>query len=226
MTEASIEKRFAEVIEQRRSTRHFGPDLVPEADLRKIVNAGLAAPSGYNLQPWRFVVVRDLDQRRRLREAALGQSKVEEAPVVIVACGDPCGWKNGDLEEMLRLGDTHGRAAESEAARRSITRFLGGEPGNLGGIGPDIAVWINRQVMIAFTTMMWMAEVLGYDTAPLEGFWEDKVKQVLEIPSNIRVVALLAIGHSAGPNKTHTGRFVASRLLFSNRWDEPLPSST
>jgi nitroreductase len=37
-------------------------------------------------------------------------------------------------------------------------------------------VWVNLQVMIAFTALMWTAECLGYDTAPMEGFFEDKVK--------------------------------------------------
>ncbi len=50
-----------------------------------------------------------------------------------------------------------------------------GQPaGNAMGIAPDYAIWTNRHVMIAFTTMMWMAEVLGYDTAPMEGFFETR----------------------------------------------------
>jgi nitroreductase len=58
----------------------------------------LGVPSSYNMQPWRFVVVRDPEQRKRLRMAAMNQAQVEQAPVVIVACGDFSGWKE-DLEE-------------------------------------------------------------------------------------------------------------------------------
>ena len=78
---------------------------------------------------------------------------------------------------------THG-PAEHESARRNIVKLLATVPGTLRGIGPDLAVWVNRHVMIAFTTMMWMAEVLGYDTAPMEAFQEDKVKELLEIPDS------------------------------------------
>ena len=91
-------------------------------------------------------------------------------------------------------------------------------PGTLGGIGPDLAVWVNRHVMIAFTTMMWMAEVLGYDTAPMEGFQEDKVKELLKIPDSVRVVALLAIGHRRGADKPYAGRFPMLRLVFAEEW--------
>jgi nitroreductase len=43
--------------------------------------------SGYNLQPWRFIVVRDKEHRKRLRKAAMDQEKLSEAPVVLIAVG-------------------------------------------------------------------------------------------------------------------------------------------
>src|SRR5215831_17381612 len=102
MAKVAAEKLLSEAIRERRATPSFEDVPIHSADLEKIVRAGLAAPSAYNLQPWRFVVVRDREQKKKLREAAFGQAKVEEASAVIVACGDPQGWTNGDLEEMLR----------------------------------------------------------------------------------------------------------------------------
>jgi len=219
----TAEKPLSEAIRQRRATPHFAATPVNEADLDKILWAGEEAPSGNNLQPWRFVVVRDPEQKKRLREAAMGQAKVEEAPVVIVACGDTEGWRHGDVEEMLRLGNEHGfPESGNEGARRGISKNLSGQGGTAGGTGGDINVWVNRHVMIAFTTMMWMAEVLGYDTAPMEGFWEDKVKQVLGLPDSVRVVALLAIGHREGPDKRYGGRFDRRRTVFADAWGRPL----
>src|SRR6516165_496696 len=105
MTTISGEKLLSEAIRDRRATPSFENVPIHTADLEKIVRAGLEAPSGYNLQPWRFVVVRDPEQRKRLRAAAFGQPKVEEAPVVLVACGDPEAWRgeNGDVEKMIGL---------------------------------------------------------------------------------------------------------------------------
>jgi nitroreductase len=186
----------------------------------------LEAPSGYNLQPWRFVVVRDADTRKRLKEAAMGQARVEEAPVVVVACGDPLGWKNGDLDAMLKMGNEHGfPEAGNEGARKAVSGLLDGSGGEAGGISGNTHVWINRHVMIGFTTLMWMAECLGYDTAPMEGFFEDKVKQVLNIPPQIRVVALLAIGKRKGNDKPYGGRFDSSKLVFDNQWGKGLKIS-
>lgn len=217
------ERPLSEAIRDRRATPHFESTPIPEADLKKILNAALEAPSGYNLQPWRLVVVRDPEMRKKLREAAMGQPRVEEAPVIVVACGDPLGWKKGDLEDMLRMGNQHGfPEAGNEGARKAVNGLLGGTGGEAGGISGNTHVWINRHVMIAFTTLMWMAECLGYDTAPMEGFFEDKVKQVLNIPNEVRVVALLAIGRRTGNDKPYGGRFQSSKLVFQDRWGDGL----
>ncbi|MGC2500073.1 MAG: nitroreductase family protein, partial [Acidobacteriaceae bacterium] len=74
-----MEKTLSEAIEERRATPSFDGKPIPDADLKTILEAGLRAPSGYNLQPWRFIVVRTPEQRRRLRSAAFNQAKVEEA---------------------------------------------------------------------------------------------------------------------------------------------------
>ncbi len=219
----TAEKKLSDAIQERRATQHFESTPVPDEDLERILWAGMEAPSGYNLQPWRFIVVRDPEQRRRLREAAMGQPKVEEAPVVVVACGDTDGWRKGDLEQMLRLSNQRGFPESSnDAARQAVNGLLGGKGGTAAGISQDVNIWVNRHVMIAFTTMMWMAEVLGYDTAPMEGFFEDKVKQLLGIPDSVRVVALLAIGHRQGPDKLYGGRFETEHIAFADTWGRPI----
>jgi nitroreductase len=207
------EKPLSEAIRQRRSTPSFAPDPVPERDLQTILDAGLHAPSGYNTQPWRFVVVQDTERRAELRKAAMNQRHVEEAPVVIVACGDATALEGEILEEMLRLAAEHGYGDERQHAqvRRNFPNFIE---------SLEISVWLNRQVAIALTHMMLMAEVIGYDTSILEGFWEDKVKQSLDIPESARVVAMLCVGHLRGADKPFGGRFDRSRTVFWERWGQ------
>jgi nitroreductase len=210
-----VEKPLSAAIAARRSTSSFDGTQISGDDLRKIIEAGLQAPSGYNLQPWRFVVVRNPEQRRRLRQASYNQAKVEEASVVIVACGDADGWRNGDIEEMLRLGREGGMPENyAEQAKTAIPEYLFNYP--------NLPMWLNRHVMIAFTTMMLMAEALGYDTAPMEGFEEEKVREVLRLPLSYNVVALLAIGHAKGPEKFSGGRFSMGRTVFGEEYGKPL----
>jgi nitroreductase len=210
-----MEKTLSQAIAQRRATPSFDGSPIPSEDLKKILDAGLQAPSGYNMQPWRFIVVRSEEQKRRLRAASFNQAKVEEASAVIVACGDADGWRSGDLEEMLRLGREGGMPENyAEQAKVNIPNYLSNHP--------NFAMWLNRHVMIAFTTMMLMAEVLGYDTAPMEGFEQEKVREVLKLPLSYHVVALLAIGHLKGNDKFQGGRFSPSRMVFAEEFGKPI----
>jgi len=53
-----------------------------------LIEAARLAPSAGNIQPWEFVIVRNAEIKRRLAIAALHQTFIEEAPVVIVVCAD------------------------------------------------------------------------------------------------------------------------------------------
>jgi nitroreductase len=210
-----MEKTLSQVIRERRATPSFDGSAVPDVDLQAILHAGLEAPSGYNLQPWRFVVVRTHEQKRRLRSACFNQPKVDEAGAVIVACGDADGWRKGDLDEMLRMGREGGMPENyAEQAKATIPNYLSNHP--------NLPMWLNRQVMIAFTHMMLMAEALGYDTAPMEGFEQEKVREVLKLPLSYSVVALLAIGQAKGAAKFDGGRFSMARLVFEEEYGKPL----
>ena len=54
----------------RRTVRHYSSDPVPDSLIDQALVIAGSAPSGANLQPWRFVVVRDAEVKRRIREAA------------------------------------------------------------------------------------------------------------------------------------------------------------
>jgi nitroreductase len=213
---ATAQKSLAQAIRERRATPSFDGEPIPASDLRQILDAGLHAPSGYNMQPWRFIVVQHPEQRRRLRAASYNQAKVEEASAVIVACGDRDGWRK-DLDEMLRMGRAGGMP-ESYAAQAAQS-----VPNYLSSFNEwQMAGWLNKQVMMAVTSMMLMAEVLGYDTAPMEGFEQDKVCETLKLPMSYWVVSLLAIGHLKGQDKFDGGRFDLSHTVFGEEYGKPL----
>jgi nitroreductase len=78
-----------EAMEKRRSVRSFDAARdVPEEMIEEMLRCGCQAPSAGNVQPWRFIVVRDKELKSRLAAAARGQGYVSEAPVVIVVCAD------------------------------------------------------------------------------------------------------------------------------------------
>jgi nitroreductase len=210
------QKTLAQAIHERRATPSFDGTPIPAEDLRQILDAGLHAPSGYNMQPWRFVVVQSAEQKKKLRAASYNQGKVEEASAVIVACGDADGWRK-DLELMLAQG-REGGMPEGYAAQAETS-----VPNYLSSFNTtQMQGWLNKMVMLAFTHMMLMAEVMGYDTAPMEGFEQDKVHEALRLPLSYWVVALLAVGHVKGPDKFYGGRFDMSHTVFGEEYGKPL----
>ena len=74
-----------EAIKQRRSVRDYKDIPVPEDKLLKVLEAARLAPSGSNRQPWKFVVVKDSKTRQKLAKAAMEQTWIATAPVVIAA---------------------------------------------------------------------------------------------------------------------------------------------
>ena len=90
-----------EVIKKRRSIRSYKPDPIPNEHLKKILEAARLAPSGKNRQPWRFIVVRDAERKRRLAKASMNQMFIAEANVVIVALSDPTVYSSAGTKRRI-----------------------------------------------------------------------------------------------------------------------------
>ena len=72
------EKTLSRAIAERRASPSFDESPIPDADLQKILQAGLQAPSGYNLQPWRFIVVHD-EQTKTAMQALAHRERLVQA---------------------------------------------------------------------------------------------------------------------------------------------------
>ena len=77
---------FYDTVNHRLSVRSYKPDPVPEDALNRILEAGRLAPSAKNIQPWKFIVVRDPEIRKQLVPACRNQQFVGDAPVTICGC--------------------------------------------------------------------------------------------------------------------------------------------
>jgi nitroreductase len=76
-----------EAIKSRRSIRAYKAQDVPEKVVEKLIEAASYAPSAGNIQPWRFVIARNPEVKKKLAQAA-DQAFIEEAPVAIVVCAN------------------------------------------------------------------------------------------------------------------------------------------
>ncbi|MFN7138385.1 MAG: nitroreductase family protein [Limisphaerales bacterium] len=213
---------LAQIIEERRATNSFAKEEIPAADLSKILHFAGQAPSGYNLQPWRLIVVRNPENKKRLRAVAFDQEKVSEASAVIIFVGSKQQTQDS-APKIFEDGNRRGLGKPEKNAEiiQGALQFIDQQVG--------WRTWLNRHTMIAFSFAMLMAESLGYDTAPMEGFDAAGVKREFNIPDDAEVVALLAIGHAKPPEKKYPGRLPLNEIAFSesygSAWSESVPNS-
>lgn len=174
----------AEAALERRSVRKFTDAPVSEELMQQLLTLVGRAPSAYNVQPWRFVVVRDPALRQALQGAAYNQPQVGNAPVVIAIYSD-MEDAVAHVEEIVNPGLDAAKAADTVAMLRRT----------FGGMTDEArAVWGNAQTNIALGYLLLLAETEGLATSPMLGFQPDQVKDILNIPATATVTALIALG--------------------------------
>lgn len=178
---------------QRRSIRRYRPDPVPRADIEAILRVASLAPSAFNLQPWRFVVVERPDIKATLSEAAHGQRQIASAPAVIVLYTDTSDALS-TVDDVLH---PELEAAARAKSRASTERFF-------ARLSPaDRESWGAEQGYIALGYLLLAAEEHGYQTSPMLGFDSELVKSALDLPAHVRIPALVAIGRGAEGGRPH-----------------------
>ncbi len=188
MTDTTIDfLSVREAAEQRRSIRSYEPGPIPRGELEEILDVARRAPSAFNVQPWRFLVVETPELKTRLAAAAFNQRQVHSAPAVIVLYTDMEGAL-ADLDSIVHPG----MGPEQQEGFKATVR---------GIFGPQSVeereTWGAGQGYIALGYLLLAAEARGYQTSPMTGFDPAAVKELLDLPANARIPALVAIGHAA-----------------------------
>jgi nitroreductase len=179
-----------EAIESRRSIRKYREEPVPQELTRRILEAARLAPSTSNTQSWKFKVVTDAGMKRRLKEAALGQKFVEEAPVVIACCLDLEAFAERGRQTVKLL--MRGVRPSLEMAVRFVRQGKGKE------FDPERVI-INGAINVSIATehMVLAATSLGLGTCWVRAFDAPAVEELLEVPEGIKVLTLLTLGYPA-----------------------------
>lgn len=186
-TETIVASTAANAADSRRSIRQYEPREVPEADLRELLRLAGRAPSAYNAQPWRFVVVRDEALKRQLSAAAYGQQQILRAPATIVLYSDMASALDRMPESTHPDLPQEKRDAGVESFRASFA------PQSVD----ERETWGVAQTNIALGYLLLLAESLGLGTSPMLGFEPERVKALLGLPAHARIPALVAIGYAA-----------------------------
>ena len=173
--------------DRRRSIRSYESTPIPEADLRELLRLAGRAPSAYNVQPWRFVVVQTPELKAQLSAAAYGQQQIVRAPATIVIYSDMASA----LERMDESVHPDMPQDKRDAAVASFRGMFANQTVD------ERESWGVGQAYIALGYLLLLAEAKGFATSPMLGFEPDKVKTLLGLPAHVRIPALVSIGYPA-----------------------------
>lgn len=172
-----------DAIERRRAVKHYDPEhRMSEEEIDKLMSAALRAPTAFNIQNWRFVVVRDPQVRKQLRAVAWDQAQVTDASLLVVLCADLKAWEK-DPARYWR----HAPKEAQDFIVPAIDQYYRGRE----WVQRDEAM---RSCGIAAQTIMLAAKSLGYDSCPMDGFDYDEVGRIVNLPEDHAVAMFVAIG--------------------------------
>ena len=187
-----------EAIETRRSIRHFRPDDVPDELIKQVLEAARLAPSGSNIQPWRFLVIRDKEVKKELRRICLEQRFVEEAPVVIICFGDlelySKETRRKRRQEFIDSGVTatlSGRFA-GDPEYRARQESLPTPPRQ------ELITSAKANTFIAIEHLVLMATALGLGTCWVGAFEAAAINRLFSLSDNLIPAAVIPVGYAAG----------------------------
>ncbi len=200
---------FFDVTNTQRAMRRLKPDPISEADLWKLLDTAIMAPSGGNLQPWNFVVVRDPEKKRKIGEWYLEAWEKSYGPAREAMMADPARARTYNSADHLAR-----HLAEVPVLVLATLRR--------GPIPLDAIA--GASIYPAVQNLMLAARALGLGTTltTLHKLHERDVKELLGIPENVETMALIPIGIPRGKFGTPS-RMPAEKVVFWDSWSETRP---
>ena len=174
---------ISDVIEARRSVKNFDPEhIMPEEDLAELIRLTKLAPSSFNMQNYRLLVVRDMEIRKQIRNVAWDQAHVTDSSVLFILCAD----LKAHQEDGSRYW-SHAPQEVQDIIGPMIKPFYEGNERLIR----DEAI---RSTGLAGMTLMLAAKGLGYDSCPMIGFDSEKVAELIKLPPHYALSFMIPVG--------------------------------
>jgi nitroreductase len=202
-----------EIIATTRSMRRLKPDPVPAELIRKILEAGTAAPSGGNMQRWRFLVVTDPEVKETV--GAYYKRAWDESVYPRYSAGTPAPGTSP--ERFRRMLDAAQHLADHihEAPVWIVPCLEGANPSRTAGSSIYPAV---QNTLLAARALG-----LGATLTTLYLAFEREVEAALGLPADVHSYALLPIGYPIG-RFGPVRRVPLAEVVYENRWGRPYSS--
>lgn len=196
-----------EAIKKRRAVKHYDPEhKMSKAEIDELIQLAMLAPTAFNIQHWRFVIVEDPELRKDIRVHAWDQAQVTDASLLVVLCADLNAWKNNPARYW-------------KGAPQEVQDFLVPAIGNYyegrEQAQRDEAL---RSCGIAAQTMMLAAKAMGYDSCPMDGFDFEKVAELINLPKDHLISMFVVVGKGIKEPWPRPGQLTMDEVVVKNRF--------
>lgn len=195
-----------EAIYKRRSIKQYDPNhkLTAEEE-QKLFEAMIQAPSSFNIQHWRFVILRDPALRATIcKEYGNDQAQMTDASLLVLFTADMKAWQ--------KRPERYWANAPKEVADLLV-----------GWMRPfhEGREWLQRDeaqrsIGMAMQTLMLAAQELGYQSCPMIGFDIEKVAELIKLPADYVMGPMVAIGKGTKDAWPKPGQVPLEELVFEN----------
>ncbi len=192
----------------RRAVKHFDPNHeISKEEEEKLLQATIQSPTSFNIQHWRFVVIRDPELRKEIRALGNDQAQMTDASLLILVTGDVKAW----AKEPAR----YWRNAPEEVANL-LVGWMGPFHDGKEQLQRDEA---QRSIGMAMQTLMLAAKAMGYESCPMIGFEHEPVAKLINLPADHCIGPMVAIGKGTQEAWPKPGQLELSEVVIENRFE-------
>ncbi|WP_341709776.1 nitroreductase family protein [Limnobacter sp.] len=196
-----------DAIYQRRAIKAFDPEhVISSEDEKKLFEAAIQAPTSFNIQHWRFVVVRDKALRAEMRKLGNDQAQITDSSMLVIMTADTKAWQKNPARYW-------------EQAPKEVADLL------VGWMGPfhDGREWLQRDeaqrsIGMAMQTLMLAAKGIGLDSCPMIGFDIEAVAKLINLPADHVMGPMVAIGKGTKAPWPKPGQLTLNEVLVNNKF--------
>ena len=194
-----------DAIKERRSVKHYDSNhKLSDEEIEKLMSLAVLSPTSFNIQNWRFVLVKDPEIRKKIHSAAWDQAQVIDASLLLVICADLKSWKKNPEQYWKNTPKE-----SQDFLVSAIGPFYEGKD----QLQRDEAM---RSCGIAAQTLMLTAKSMGYDSNPMIGFDPEKVAEIINLPDDHVISMIMAIGKQIQPAMPRGGQLPLSDVIFTD----------
>ena len=180
---------FEKIVHERYATKIFDGEKIPDSKVNKLLEMVRYAPSSFNIQPWKIILISDHETKEKLSAASWNQPQIKSCSHLLVFCADTHIAANIEKLEklMIQNGAKAGDIGHYVGMMKDFEKNLSNE---------QKLSWAQRQTYLALGNALNGAKSLGFDSCPMEGFDPRAYSDILDLPDNLVPTALCPIGYS------------------------------